>query len=412
MDNLFTITEANQLQKIFDTAQEKLVILMFFTKNPMCRSARGMFEKIANNNTISIFCVVDMEKFEGDHRFVNGINNFPQFDFYHLGAKIASVPGSNAKDLESSVQACQRYVITQGNLKNNSNGINGVNGVNGVNGINGVNGANNMGFNNMSMNGTGFASLNPVQIQQLQQVQQQILNSAAMQNPMLYQQLIQNPMLLQQYAQKQMGMQSFMNMPQNNMLPQMQPQMQAQMQQPMQSQLQPQIVSQMPLQMQPQMQSQMPTQQMPLTNSFINPTMASQLINPMGNSNQLEQSPSNLLPTFQQMQQMFQIWNMMQEMGIVNCKNTESNSSTTPIESNKISNLNLHSNVTSNPNLTSNSNANSNPNQNQVSTDSDGVTILPNGDKIIPLPGGKFGLVKNPNNQTNNQSNKINQLSL
>ena len=83
MDNLFIITDSNQLQKVFDNGQEKLIVIMFYSKNnPDCRRAKQFFEKSAMNHNISLFCIVDMDKFEGESRYVNNVNNSLKFHVF------------------------------------------------------------------------------------------------------------------------------------------------------------------------------------------------------------------------------------------------------------------------------------------------------------------------------------------
>ena len=83
-----------------------------------------------------------------------------------------------------------------------------------------------------------------------------------------------------------------------------------------------------------------------------------------------------VVPTFQQMQQMFQIWETMHQMGILN--------TTVPIRQSGIVNK------TSTSTSTSISNS-------DVAQAVGQETILPSGDKIVPLGDGKYGLIKKSN---------------
>src|SRR5271170_4166452 len=131
---------------------------MFYTKNnPDCRRAKSAFEKSATNHLTTLFCIIDMDKYEGDSRYTANINNMPRFDLYHMGNSIATFSSSNDKEIEMQIQSCERYVMM--NLKNNGQSM------------------------GSQMN------INPVQIQQ------QILNNAMMHNPPLAAQLLQNPQM-------------------------------------------------------------------------------------------------------------------------------------------------------------------------------------------------------------------------
>lgn len=327
MENFYKITTASELSKIFEMAQEKLVMLMFFSKhNPDCKRAINSFEKSAVNHNLSLFCVVDMDKFQGESRYVANVTNMPKFEIFHLGNSLASQITSNEKDIENIVRTGEQYVMTQSNMKNNNINQQGISG---------------QMPQTPLMPQIPQIQLNPMQIQQ---IQQQILNNAQMQNPTNYQYLMQNPMVLQNLVQRQIQQMQMSQMPQQN-------------------------IQQMPLPQQNQF-PQMPGQFMQ-ANSQIQPTST---IPPITQTipNNLNNSTNMVIPTMQQMQQMFQIFQMMQQMGILNMN---------PTQSNQILNDNDHDQTETSPKIS-----------NQNSTDE--TIILPNGDKIIPLGNGKYGLVK------------------
>lgn len=323
MENYTTITDGASLNKIFETALDKLIILMFYTKNnPACRIAKSSFEKSAMNHITSIFCVIDVDKFNGESRFINH-NNMPCFDCYYMGNKLGNFAASNDQEIEQIIRTAERYVMTQNNTKNNMNQTQG---------------------QNMQM---GMGMQSQPQMTALQ-IQQQIINAAMAQNPAYASQLLSNPMMLQQLVQQQMMRQQMM-------------QQQMMQQQMMQNQMMPnqmmmnQMAGQMPNQMSNQMPNQMPNQ------------MANQMANMMSNMAPSMGGDSNVLPTFQQMQRMFQIWQMMQQMGIINSQ-------------------------TANP---ANPNGQATPtNAIPETTDPANVIVLPTGDKLIPLPGKQYGLIK------------------
>lgn len=320
MENLFIVTDSSQLNKIFDTGSDKLIVLMFYSKNnPDCRKARQFFEKSAMNHITSIFCIIDMEKFEGESRYVNNVNNMPKFDCYYAGNILGSILTANEKDIESGVRSAEQYIMGHNNMKNMAQGNN-----------------NNM-INPMMGMMTQMPQINHAQ------VQQQILNYAMMQNPILANQLMQNPAHLQQLVQKQVQLLQQQYMQQSMMQPMAQP-----MSQPMMQPI-------------PQMSQMNTGTQMPLQSFPTNQNIAFQpAINGASNN--------NLLPTFEQMQQMFKIFQMMQKMGILNTDNQN----TADIQ-NSMATMMMNKPAT---------------------PEMENTIVLPSGDKIIPLPNGTYGLVK------------------
>ena len=301
MDNLVIITDSGQLNKIFENAGDKLVVLMFYTKNnPDCRRAKSAFEKSALNHSISYFCIIDMDKFEGESRYVKNISNMPKFDCYYQGNAIGSFMSANEKEIEEGIRTGERYVMMQTNTKNNMS----------QNSMGGM-----MNMNQMQQ------QINPVQIKQ------QILNNAMMQNPMMANQLIQNPLMLEQLVQRQIQ--------------------QIQQQQMMQQQMMP----------------QMPMMNMPNTNTAFANTTAIPALNTITQPT-ISTNP-NVLPTLEQMQYYLKIFTMMQQMGILN--------------TNTLNNLPMQDAV---------------PKSQPNTADPDSTIVLPSGDKIIPLPNGKYGLIK------------------
>ena len=312
MENLIHIVDATQLNKIFDTVQDKLIVLMYYTKNnPDCKRAKMSFEKVATNNNLSIFCIIDVDKFQGESRYVTNISTMPSYNCYYMCNSLGTFYGVSEKEIDTMIRSCQQYVITQNNMKNGSQ------------------------FNNQQINQS--------------QIQQQILNNAMMQNPLLAQQFIQNPMLLQQYTQKYIQSLQQQQMMQQNMpntngyVPYFQPQMQ-----------------QMPQsQIFPQSSMNLRRDTVPDIANYVPPTIPHDVQNPMNtitnsSNHQMNtvqndmQSGLNTLPTLQQMQQ----------MGILNIPNNQ------PI------------------------------NKQESSEQIGNEIILPNGEKLISLSNGKYGLIK------------------
>ena len=348
MENYFKITDAIELAKIFEMGQNKLIVLMFYSKNvPACRRCVPFFESIAVNHNLSLFCLIDMDKFDGDSKYVGNITNMPKFDAYYAGNPLSSTGATNDKEIEKFVAGGEQYILTQLGNKNKI-------------------------MTDQTQPQTLSFDIN-YQINP-QQIQYQILQTMQVQNPQNYQYLIQNPEALQQlvqkqiiYRQQQIQMQQQRQQPMQPTVPIMQP-MQP-MQQPMQSMQQPMQAMQQPmqpLQIPPMIsQSMIPMMQQPIQNQWVQQQQQQPDIDNTVNTT------NNILPTFQQMQQMFQIWQMMQQMGVLVTPGSSASQSTAiPTSAESESHLQ--------------------PNE-------ENTLILPNGDKLISMPGGKYGLIKKKN---------------
>jgi hypothetical protein len=313
MTNYIIIKDSEKLSKIFDTAGDKLIVLMFFTKrNSECKRALSAFESSATNHNTSIFCVIDTDNWTGESRIVNinNITNMPKFEAFHQGNSLGLYSSYNEKEIEQIIGNFERYVMTHNNNKNNG-----------------------MAQNNMANSSMGMANnfqFCPVNAQQLSSVQQQILNQAQMTNPQQYQFFVQNPHMLLQQAQRQIQLNQQMMVP--NMMPTVQPNL---------------VVPQMP-------------NNMNITTTV--PTIPTIPVMPTVQQNNC----NNIIPTFEQMQQMFRIFQMMQQMGALNIS--------TPTNNTTISN--------------------EMPQIDTAKKATEETIILSNGDKIIPLGDGKYGLVK------------------
>ncbi|AGF85407.1 low complexity protein [Moumouvirus goulette] len=325
MTNLYKVNNSTELKKVLETGTDKLVVLMFFTKNNSeCKRALSYFEKIALNHTITVFCVVDTDKFEGDNSFVNNIKITPSFQAFYMGNNFNQCVTSNEREIETFVVSCEQQVMVQNNMRNN--GYN-------------QNNTNQSGMNNMFSQ----QNINPMFIKQ------QILNNAQMTNPMLYQQLMQNPNMLQQYVNQQMMQQ-----------PMQQP-IQQPMQQPMHTMNNIPPISNTPQ----QNIYSIPTQIMPPQTNPL--PVSSNLINqpnvPFTNNNS---NNDDTLSSIQQMKKWFQIFQMMQSCGLLN-----TSAKIDQFVDQQISQSTQNNDQSNN-----------------------GEIILENGDKIVPLGNGKYGLIK------------------
>jgi hypothetical protein len=292
------ITDANQLAKVFDNAVDKLVVIMYTSKSNECKKAKNSYDKIISSHPLTIFCTIDVERFEGDSKWFN-ISSIrpPKFECFYNGLSIANLAASQERDIEKLIQYGERHVMTQLNNKNNLNTQN----------------------NNNN-------PLNPMVIQQ------QIL-TWAQQNPVIYNQLTSNPQYLQQMVNNKMQ-QLQMQMGMNQTLPT-----------PVMT---PTIIP-----------TQVPTP--PLQTTTLTTGQNQNVVNQIASMINTD-AVSNLVPTIQQMLQMFKIFQMLHRMGVLDI-----DAGVQDVEK-----------ELSEPEM-------------------DNVITLPNGDKLVPLPGGKYGLIKNQN---------------
>ncbi|CAH6420410.1 Hypothetical protein MVR_LOCUS123 [uncultured virus] len=272
-ENFFNVASSVNLDQIFDVAGDKLVILMFSSKRiTNCQRAYSTFETASLNHLYTIFCVVDMDRFEGDSRYTNGVTSMPRFDGYFKGNLLGSVLAVQDHEIGTFIGNCQRYTVQYnsrpGAVMQNTGGI-GMQGTQGM-GIQGMGmmpGMQNMG----GMQGMGMS------VDQMQQRQRSILNQLQMTNPTYFLQLQQNPLMLNQFIHQQMLYQ----------------------QQAMQS-----------MQAMPPIQ----TPVMPTTPA-IDMVQAQMLMQAQAPSSNTGASDPNALPPLPQIQRMFEIFQMLQRVG-------------------------------------------------------------------------------------------------
>jgi hypothetical protein len=355
MSGVQLIKDSEQLTKIMEMSQDKLVVLLYYGNgNSNCKYAKKAHDQLSNSHSLSLFCMIDVDNFEGNNQIINSITNLPRIDFYYQSVNLGTYSGTDAKELDQRVRAGQQYVMSQMNQKNNiGQGQMYAQGMQpGFNPMNQMNQVNQMmpGFNQqMAPNQLNqFNQFNPSQLnpQMYQQIQAQVLASAMAQNPMYHKQLLQNPQLLQQAVTQQIMMMNNSSM-QPNQINSMQPNQINSMQPNQINSMQPNQINSAP-------------QLTPLNNML---NMASSLGNAQSNSSSLNTEIGSVVaPTFQQMQHMFQIWEMMHQMGI------------------------LKTNVAPKPVIQ--------PSNSVIGQTVKQEMILPTGDKIVPLGDGKYGLIK------------------
>src|ERR1044071_2512316 len=118
MSNIEIVKDNSQLNKIFELAQDKLVILLFYTKsNANCKYAKKSFENLSIKHTVSIFVLIDMDIFVGDNPYIKGINSYPIFIFYYQNSRIGSWPGHDQIELDKTIMTAQQFVMNNINQR-------------------------------------------------------------------------------------------------------------------------------------------------------------------------------------------------------------------------------------------------------------------------------------------------------
>lgn len=318
MENYYKISSSTELSKIFDNAQDKLIVLMFFTRNNRdCRVLEPIFEKIASKHTLSIFCLINTDKFEGNSRYLNNLSSMPKFECFYMGNPLGSQVTTNEKEIESLVHSGENHVMLHLNKANSS-----------------------------QMRSMGQS--NQMNQNQYNQIRQQILNRAQMSDMSYHNFLLQNPRALEDQIQKE-----YFNQGSNQPMQHMQSTQHMHHTQPAQHTQYHQSYHQ-----QPPIQYGQP---MPQLTQLVNP----QLMQPAPvTMAQLGLKDNSIdVPSMQQMNQMFKIFKMLYKMGVLDMSDIDD----------------------------SNDNSNDKVEQN---TNDNNTVVLPNGDKLVTLPDGKYGLIK------------------
>ncbi len=58
-----------------------------------------------------------MDKFQGESRYINNINNYARFDFYFNGNNIGTFATSSQRDIENHIRMGEQYVMKQLNAR-------------------------------------------------------------------------------------------------------------------------------------------------------------------------------------------------------------------------------------------------------------------------------------------------------
>lgn len=114
MENPIIIKDCGSLDKIITQVGDKLIVLLFFTKNnPECRKSRVYFDKHAQLNPTIHFCVIDLDNIQGNSKYLGNVNTLPKFNFYFRGSIIGSLSQNDENEFIGLIQKGQRYVLMQ-----------------------------------------------------------------------------------------------------------------------------------------------------------------------------------------------------------------------------------------------------------------------------------------------------------
>lgn len=350
--NFLVITEASELDKVFGACSDKLIAVMYYTKNsPESRKGRSALEKTALNHSLSVFCVIDTDKLQGDSKYLSKIGNMPHFVFYYKDAIIANMGKFSDKEIEEAVSMCEQHIMTQNNRSNGSNPSS---------------------FNLNGIGGTGtapvsqFPQINPMMIQQ------QILQNAMMQNPAYARQLMNNPSTLANLVQQQV--------------------------QSMQLLLHHQQQQYQQMQNMADSNQKIPVSNQPLTFSgSMNPPNVQSAPSVTPTTNPFGLSSNDL-------KQLFQIFIMFQRLGYLPVpdkseivKTSSSSNASLNLDNIGLSDLSNQFGTVASTALALNDmnmlQKNAMTTSTPSHTDND-IQILPNGDQIVKLPNNMYGIIK------------------
>lgn len=115
MNNIIEINDEHQLNEVLK-ADEKIVIILFYSLNPQSRTMLQRFEDLAAKNGSGItFCIVNAEKYRDvNFQFISyKRGDFPAFDFFIGTTYYETCHGTDYGKLMSSVKKIQdQYMIS------------------------------------------------------------------------------------------------------------------------------------------------------------------------------------------------------------------------------------------------------------------------------------------------------------
>lgn len=112
MDNLLHINNAIHVNKIFDNALDKLIIMLFYVKsNATCKNAKMVAEKIAKIYTNIIFILIDLENFSGESPYCKDISDLPRFDFFYSKTMFGRYTGYVENNIINNIKWCEQQIL-------------------------------------------------------------------------------------------------------------------------------------------------------------------------------------------------------------------------------------------------------------------------------------------------------------
>lgn len=165
MNRCLKITDANNLLKLIQTKEDKLIVVVFYIKTETYyKKLMVLLEQLANHHVDTLFCLVDIQSFENNDRIVQTHHGLPRIECYYLNNSLGTYWTNEEKDIQSIVKNGEKFVNNQNSkLKQNT-------------------------FETNYLHS-----------------QAMVLNEAQKTNPTYFQHLLKNPLVLQQVVQTVMN---------------------------------------------------------------------------------------------------------------------------------------------------------------------------------------------------------------
>ena len=120
-NNLNVINNSRELEEVFRTHQEKLIsLLMISGHNRDSKMAVHVIKRLSEKHTISIFCIINIDNFKGDSRFVEKNGTVPRLECYYAGNKLAIIYGTQEHEYENAINNAQRMIMGQSTKTRNN----------------------------------------------------------------------------------------------------------------------------------------------------------------------------------------------------------------------------------------------------------------------------------------------------
>ena len=121
VDNYFKISNSDDLNNIFKSARDKLVILLYYSKhNKDSVIIELCTDKISNIHKTSIFCSIDIDNFRGNSRYVDKKYDVPTVQGFFMGNSLGIRAIRSEREYEDVIRGTEIYVRDQNNIKNDN----------------------------------------------------------------------------------------------------------------------------------------------------------------------------------------------------------------------------------------------------------------------------------------------------